>query len=201
MLHFSQKPDAFFRSLVQEALSHMLQPCLNRDDAWLASTEQYDLTEAKVQLHAMKAALTDSLLYQLTEYHWFLLYEGLYYYSYSCNEYPLETPLYTEAGITLVDFDAAVNLFFPDTDFLGHPTRGLTGAQRRMLEDPMERWALGVGVTPPKPDQLILILCPDQWRHAFEAAETINYASREIGHYPALPDPEADHGSASACPS
>ena len=201
MLHFSNKPDAFFRTLMHDTLEDMLRTYSRGDTAELSSAEQCGRAQARAHVHALQTAWTDSLLYQLTEYHWFLLYEGLYYYSYSCNEYPLETPLYTEAGITLVDFDAAVNLFFADTDFLGHPTRGLTGAQRRMLEDPMERWALGVGVTPPKPDQLILILCPDQWRHAFEAAETINYASREIGHYPALPDPEADHGSASACPS
>jgi hypothetical protein len=192
MLHLSKKPDAFFRLFVHGALRHMLETCLRFDDDWLAKAGQGYPADARAQIHALTTALTEPPLYQLTEYHWVVLYEALYYYSYFCNEQPLETPLYKDYGIGRVDFDAVVDLFFADTDFLGHPTRGLTAAQRRMMADPLERWALGVGTKPPPPDQLTLTMCPDQWRQDFEAAEAITYASSETGEYPDVPEPKPD---------
>src|SRR5688572_7801391 len=72
MLHFSRRPDTFFRILVQEAVSHTLKTCLRFDDAWLSKAGQYYPTVARAQIHALTTALTEPPLYQLTEYHWFL---------------------------------------------------------------------------------------------------------------------------------
>jgi hypothetical protein len=136
------------------------------------------------QVHALKTASTDTQLFQLTTYHWFLLYEALLTWCESVNEKPELSRVYTTFGIGYVDFDPLFDLFFADPDFLGHPTGGFTAEELKTLQDPDQytRYRMHDGLKPPPHDQLVMTVCPDEWRRQFEQAESLGYFSPEAGY-------------------
>ncbi len=97
MLHFANKPDKIFRILLEEALNDMLRVLSARDRSLAEGGLLYP-KEMRKQVHALKAALADTTLYQLTGYHWFLLYEAVLGWCESVNEMPELSRVYTDYG-------------------------------------------------------------------------------------------------------
>ena len=181
MLHFANKPDKIFRILLEEALDDMLRVLSARDHSLAEGGLLYP-KEMRKQVHALKAALADTTLYQLTEYHWFLLYEAVLGWCESVNEMPELSRVYTDYGIGYVDFDPVFDLFFADTDFLGYPTGGFTAEQLKRLQDPdeQERCRMSDGLKPPLPDKLAMTVCSEEWRRQIEAAESVPFPSTDV---------------------
>ena len=73
--------------------------------------------QAKERLLAIQKIYHDDRLYQLTKYHWLLLYECLETFSQGFNEQPAGW-LTKKYGIQHIDFRTLVQLFFWDTSFL-----------------------------------------------------------------------------------
>ena len=187
MFHFSNKPDEFFLDLLHEALDHELRRLGRLSDDWLAEAGRFYPDVTKSQLAALKTALVDTMWYQLDEYHWFVLYEALLIFCEVFNEIPQDSRLNAQYEVGTIDFYGIVDVFFADTDCLGYPTGGLTVERRRILEEPMERWALGIGVTPPPRDKLALTVCPIEVVLAFERAPCRVYLT-DTGTYPDCPE-------------
>ena len=120
----------------------------------------------KALLHASQ---DDGALYQLTDYHWLLLYESLRVYSEVENDGARLSGTPIRCGsyrIGRLDFDEIVDYYFWDTDFLIPELATISEDARRQIGVSPETWGLACGL-PPHPDELKIEPVPpgDEPRH------------------------------------
>jgi hypothetical protein len=199
MLRFATKPDRIFLTILTQAIEEVLGSLeLDDDPAERQETFQglmprsaalFGATEATAQLAALKTASATTELYQPTDYHWLLLYEALEIFCLEFNESP-DGLLYAGYGIERLDFDALIDLFFWDTDFLDPHLSELPLEARELLDISPETFGLTAGLKP-HPEELVLELCGEEIVKAFEEQRCVTFLPGSKD-YPSLPDLHAN---------
>lgn len=183
MLRFSTTPDRIFVLLLGEAIDETVA-CLEladdpaeQQDALRSlmprSAQVFDVRGVTAQLTRLQTALDQPTLYQPTDYHWLLLYEGLQAYCAEFNEVP-HGPLAEDYGLNRLDFDALVDLFFWDTDFLDAHIPTLSLEARQYLDISPETVGLTAGLKP-HPEELALTVCDAEMGKDFEDDRCVIY--------------------------
>jgi hypothetical protein len=140
---------------------------------------------AKEQLGKIQTALRDDGLYQITDYHWLLLYESLRSYCDSYNEIPWGEP-YDKYGIATIDFDWIVDIFFWDTDFLLQGVQHMSEAGRKGIGISDEAVGISSGEKP-APEDLVIERCDEEWAKDFNQGAEF-YFTPGTKTYPSPPD-------------
>jgi hypothetical protein len=167
MLRFATKPDAVFTAILHDSLEDMRDTLAELDaeagDFWTAQYPNAALCftagTAVTVLDQLLAASRDAQLYQLTDYHWLLLYDCLRVYSAVHNDNVEEGPSGAlpvgSYQIGPIDFDALVDRYFWDTDFLldRSTLAGLGPEGRESLGISDEVFGIAQGL-PPHPEEL-----------------------------------------------
>ncbi len=135
MLYFARKPDLIFTAILHAALEsegESIKGFVNSDaDLWEAcypESSRY-LTAATCLdvLIQLFCASRDPIVYCPTDYHWLLLYEVLQNFCVIHNDLAPAAPKgwrpIGEFKLSEIDFDALVDIYFWDTDFLIEPMR------------------------------------------------------------------------------
>ncbi len=134
MLYFASRPDAVFTAILHDALEDLLQTLTDPDtdpaeaeELWKAqyptAARCFPLPLAVYTLDRLLAASKDATtVYRITDYHWLLLYDCLKIYSAIHNDDAAEAeekvfPVGPYA-IGEIEFNALVDLYFWDVDFL-----------------------------------------------------------------------------------
>ncbi len=137
MIVFQDEPDAIFLAIVDEALAHAREVHLvrYREGYRPTKTERRDLEEAywdlfpelvpfftrRELIHVIdrlrRASRDERRRYELTDYHWLVLYSCLQLYCDLHNDGAMGEQV-GPYEIEHIDFDALVGRFFFDTDFL-----------------------------------------------------------------------------------
>jgi len=167
MLRFQDTPNAKSLAILHAALDDALNwlDC-DRDfpeDFSISYPKSSKCFTPELAEHTLKALLRaskDSALYQLTDYHWLLLYEVLWNFTTVFNDEPelaARKELNTQYGIQEIDFFEFIDLYFWDIDFLTNPNDVINmGEESRKVMDfspeaygVIQRWA-------PHPEELEL---------------------------------------------
>ena len=135
MLRFSENPNKAALAIVHAALTDALEHMEISQETFKDGLE--DLTArypesakcftpalAETTLKGLLRASQDSALYQLTDYHWLLLYEVLDNFTEVFNDEPIYVgggELVTKYGVKNIDFYDFIGCYFWDTDFLIEP--------------------------------------------------------------------------------
>jgi hypothetical protein len=145
---------------------------------WLAlyplAARCFSLDLARTTLAQVLTASRAWELYQPTDYHWLLLYDGLRAYCVIHNDYaggaPTKTLPVGPYQIGPIDFDAVVDEYFWDTDFLldGPILAGLGPEGRQNMGVTDEVFGIAQGL-PPHADELTLTL----WAEPGEQDESV----------------------------
>ena len=194
MIRFARKPDSVFTELIDCAITEVVENYLTFDNPrdqedWLCASMPrgarfFTASQAKEQLLAIQKINHDDRLYQLTKYHWLLLYECLETFSQGFNEQPVGW-LAKKYGIQYIDFRALVQLFFWDTSFLqDHLAKMSLQESRTMLI-----WPETIGLTAgfkTHPDELAFIVCNDALAREFEAQKAAPTWSLDSHSYPCV---------------
>ena len=126
MLRFAETPDRVFLDILHAAIQHM-QASLQGDDFDATGfTMRYPLSarvfapdQAFTTLGRLLRASRSPTLYEVTDYHWLLLYEALQRFCRRFNEEDgTGGRIGRDYGLRAVDFDELVDLWFWDRDFL-----------------------------------------------------------------------------------
>ena len=192
MIQFARKPDRVFSELIDHAIREVVDNYLSFDDPrdqedWLCASMPrgarfFTASQAKEQLLALQKVYHDDRLYQLTKYHWLLLYECLETFADGFNEQPVGS-LVDKYGLYHIDFHAVVTVFFWDTSFLqDHLAKMSFQGSRTMLI-----WPETIGLTAgfkTHPDELVFRLCDEDLTNTFEAGKETPAWTRDAGSYP-----------------
>ena len=199
MLRFATKPDRIFVILLGQAIEETIGYLELDDDAtdqqdslvnmMPRSAKLFDARTVMTQLANLKTAFDQASLYQPTDYHWLLLYETLDAYCTVFNELP-HGPLAEEYGIERLDFDALIDLFFWDTDFLDAHLPLIPLEARQQLDISPETFGLTAGMKP-HPDELRLKLCDAELVKTFDGEQCVTFLPGSKD-YPSLPDVHAN---------
>jgi hypothetical protein len=170
MLRFQNWPDKVLQAIIQACLDYtreQLYPYLpdstpteedlkEQDefyqDMYPMSPKLFSRAEALAVIDRLLIAHTDNTkLYQLTDYHWLLLYESLDLYCELYNDGALVKGYRARPyRIGRIDFDEVVSHFFWDTDFLFEAddllTMGLAGRSAMVMSD--ETFGVVTGLKP-----------------------------------------------------
>ena len=103
----------------------------------------------------MQKVYHDDRLYQLTKYHWLLLYECLETFAQGFNEQPVGW-LATKYGVQYIDFTTLVRLFFWDTTFLSDHLAKMSRQESRTMLIWPETMGLSAGFKT-HPDELMVV--------------------------------------------
>jgi len=159
MLRFQEPPDEISLAILHAALadaSDWIDD--NQDDpedfarVYPESAKCFTPQLAKKTIERLLRASHGRTLYQLTDYHWLLLYEVLSKFAELFNDEPEivvgGSELVTKYGIQEVDFAEFLDLYFWDTDFLtdsedliqmGHESRESLGLNKEAY-GVIQRW-------------------------------------------------------------
>lgn len=194
MIRFARKPDSVFSELIDGAITEIVDNYLNFDnprdqeDWFCASMPRgarfFTAPHAKEQLLAIQKVYHDGRLYQLTKYHWLLLYECLETFAQGFNEQPVEW-LIKKYGIQQIDFRSLVQLFFWDTSFLEDHLAKMSRQETRT----MLIWPESIGLTAgfkTHPDELAFPLCDEALTKDFEAKLDHPAWSASSSSYPSV---------------
>jgi hypothetical protein len=133
MLYFARKPDLVFTAILHTALEsegESIKGSLNNDvDLWEAcypeSSRYFTAATCLDVLTQLFCASRDPIVYCPTDYHWLLLYEVLQNFCVIHNDLAPAAPKgWRPVGqfkLNEIDFDALVDIYFWDTDFLIAP--------------------------------------------------------------------------------
>jgi len=168
MLRFAQPPDAVFLAILHDALDDFQETLADLEaEDWPAlyplAARCFSQALARTALQELLTASRAPQLYQLTDYHWLLLYDGLRVYCTIHNDFAQEAPTTTlpvgPYQIGPIDFDAVVDQYFWDTDFLldGPTLAGLSPEGRQSMGVADEVFGIAQGL-PPHADELTLTL-------------------------------------------
>lgn len=192
MIRFARKPDNIFSELIDCAITEIVDNYLNFDNPrdqedWLCASMPrgarfFTAPQAKEQLLAIQKVYHDDRLYQLTKYHWLLLYECLETFAQELNEQPVRW-LAKKYGIQRIDFRSLVQLFFRDTSFLEDHLAKMSRQETRTMLIWPESIGLTAGFTT-HPDELAFTLCDETIKNEFEAGIEIPAWSASSGSYP-----------------
>jgi hypothetical protein len=158
----------------------------------------FDPRTAARLIEDLLAASRDTRLYQLTDYHWLVVYRCLEVFCGLHNDEAAADPTgRADVGpysIGLIDFDAIVDRFFWDTDFLmGPELLELSADQRRQqLGFSDAAFSIAAGLKPHPSELEIRPVADPDWRG--EADESP--AHGVIGAYPPDEGSEGDEGLA-----
>jgi hypothetical protein len=174
MVVFQDEPDPIFLAIVHEALAHVRDVHLLRylPGHRLTAAERRERDESYGDLFPELAAfftrrelvrVLDRLLrasrdgrrrYQLTDYHWLVLYSCLHLFCGLHNDGATGTG--DQVGpyeIEAIDFDAIVERFFFDTDFLMGPVLlAAEEASPGQLDATRQAWRIAAGLRPEATD-------------------------------------------------
>jgi hypothetical protein len=159
------------------------------EDVMPRSATLFDVAGVKTQLAMLHTAAEQPELYQPTDYHWLLLYEALESYCVEFNEIP-HGVLLDDYGITRLEFDRLIDLFFWDTDFLDARIPMMPLQVRQQLDISPETFGLTAGLKP-HPDELRLTLCDEDVAKDFEGQQCVTFLPGS-NEYPSLPDVHAN---------
>jgi hypothetical protein len=130
MLRFQYPPDSIFLDILHRAIEEVL---------WLLELTEYDQKAfsnsycqsakcfhpklAQKTLKQLLRASKAKSLYQLTDYHWLLLYEALWRFCELFNDEPkqIAPTLANQYGINEIAFHELIDWYFWDTDFFTSP--------------------------------------------------------------------------------
>lgn len=209
---FQDPPDAIFLAILHEALEHVRECHLVqfRDDYRPTKAERQELDEFYSDLYpelvplfsrSKLVSVVDNLLrasraddlYVPTDYHWFVLYVCLEMYCDLHNDDATGTGDKVGAyEIESIDFDAIVERFFWDTDFLLGPV--LLQAEEKspgFLQASRQAWKIAAGLKPAPTDLKLRLVrrskAPAWWREQPSKVPVSGY----VGPYP-LREVEAD---------
>ena len=193
MLRFAQPPDAVFLAILHDALDDFQETLADLEaEDWPAlyplAARCFSQALARTALQELLTASRAPQLYQLTDYHWLLLYDGLRVYCTIHNDFAQEAPTTTlpvgPYQIGPIDFDAVVDQYFWDTDFLleGPILAGLGPEGRQSMGVADEVFGIAQGL-PPHADELKLTLWAEPgWEEPDEGGEAVGPV---IPEYPA----------------
>lgn len=167
MIRFERKPDEVFTAILHEALKtelDQIRELIGGDpEDWSAMSPRlsrcFTPQTAAAAIEQLLAASRDAAVYQITDYHWLVLYECLRAYCQWHNDIAAEQPdgllPVGEFRIGEIDFDAVADLYFWDTDFLFDPStlERLGPDARQSLTISDEAFAIAQGLQP-HPDEL-----------------------------------------------
>ncbi len=193
MIRFAMKPDGIFFDLVDCAITDAIDNYLNFDDQrdqedWLCAcmpraARFFTAPQAKEQLLAIQKVHHDARLYEVTKYHWLLLYECLETFSHGFNEQPMGW--LAKNGIQHIDFSNLVRLFFWDTAFLcDHLAKMSFQEHRTMLIWP-ETMGLSAGFKTHS-DELAFTLCNVELTKDFEDKKEVIAWAATSSSYPGV---------------
>jgi hypothetical protein len=182
MLRFAQPPDAVFLAILHDALEDLQETLTDLEaEDWPAlyplAARCFSPDLARTTLAQLLTASRAPALYQLTDYHWLLLYDGLRVYCTVHNDYAGEASTQTlpvgPYQIGPINFDAVVDQYFWDTDFLldGSTLASLSPEGRKTMDVADEVFGIAQGL-PPHPDELKLTLWAEPgWEEPDEQGE------------------------------
>lgn len=193
MIRLARKPDSIFSDLLDSAITQIVDDYLTVDNPrdqedWLCASMPrgarfFTAPQAREQLLAIQKIYHDDRLYQLTKYHWLLLYECLETFAQGFNEQPVGW-LAKKYGIEQIDFHRLVQLFFWDTSFLmDHLAKMSRQETRTMLI-----WPESIGLTAgfkTHPDELAFMLCDEALTKDFDEKMEVPAWSAPSRSYPA----------------
>jgi hypothetical protein len=166
MLRFARRPDPIFLAILHAALDDVQETLTDLEAGdWPAqyptAVRCFSRDLARTTLGQLLTASRAKQLYQLTDYHWLLLYDCLRVYCEIHNDYAREAPTQTMPvgpyQIGAIDFDALLDLYFWETDFLlgGPILAGLGPDGRKSIDVSDEAFGISQGL-PPHSDELKL---------------------------------------------
>jgi hypothetical protein len=150
MLYFARKPDLVFTAILHTALEsegESINGSLNNDlDLWEAgypeSSRYFTAATCFDVLTQLFCASRDPIVYCPTDYHWLLLYEVLQNFCVIHNDLAPAAPKgwrpVGEFRLSEIDFDAMVDIYFWDTDFLIAPMQGSSRPPEELPIVPIE---------------------------------------------------------------
>ena len=125
MLRFAQRPDPVFLAILHAALEDLQETLTDlQAEDWPAqypsAARCFSPDLARTTLEQLLTASRAKQVYQLTDYHWLLLYDCLRVYCEIHNDFAPEAPTQTlpvgPYQIGPIDFDALIDqLWFPIT--------------------------------------------------------------------------------------
>ena len=135
MLRFSNELDECALAILHAALTDALEETeLSKDDPdgcledftarYPQSAKCFTAALAETTLKDLLRTSQDSALYQLTDYHWLLLYEVLKNFTEVFNDEPelvAGEELVARYGVKNIDISEFIDLYFWDMDFLADP--------------------------------------------------------------------------------
>ncbi len=198
MLRFACPPDAVFTAILSNALDMVqdefgdsILSAADKAEFW---TTQYSNTAKVLNLATAAEAVSQLLsasaspdIYDLTDYHWLLLYDILRIYIDIHNDLARDNGGLFRVGpyqVGLIDFDTILDTFFWDTDFLldGDELAAIGEEGRASLGLNKETFGLTQGLAP-HPDELRLVVSEDS---PAASDEPVPPAGSVIREYPNL---------------
>jgi DNA-binding PadR family transcriptional regulator len=184
MLLFQEQPDAIFLAILHEAMDDELAylgDAIEDIEFFVAcypfTSRHFTPTLALQTLKQLRKASGAAEYYQLTDYHWELLYEVLRGYTECFNDCQDSFEVSNKYGLKEINFSALIMKFFWDTDFLqdGEVILALTAEQKEALGFAKETFGLTQGFAP-HPEELIL-----------RPVEDNRMEERVVDHFPLAP--------------
>jgi hypothetical protein len=209
MLRFETPPDKVLAAILSSALElqkdyveELIETETGPMSQWWPAAEPmlarfFDPRTAARLIEDLLAASRDTRLYQLTDYHWLVVYRCLETFCDLHNDEAADPTGRADVGpysIGSIDFDAIVDRFFWDTDFLmGPELLELSADQRRgQLGFSDEAFSIAAGLKPHPSELEIRPVADPDWRG--EADESA--AHGVIDAYPPDEGSEGDEGLA-----
>ncbi|HVG01485.1 MAG TPA: hypothetical protein VM842_01280 [Nitrospira sp.] len=194
MIRFAVKPDKVFSELLACAITDIAENYLNFGDPrdqedWLCAAMPrgarfFTASQAREQLLAIQRAHQDDRLYELTKYHWLLLYECLETFVQGFNEQPVGR-LGKTYGIHRIDFSNIIRLFFWDTTFLSDHLAKMSREESRTMLIWPESMGLSAGFRT-HPDELTLSACNDGTLKEYRNQKDVRVWSAGDPSYPSI---------------
>ena len=170
MLRFQDTPDEQSLATLHAALDDVLarfetwnedQDFEYFDADYPESAKCFTPSLAEATLKNLLLASKDTSLYQLTDYHWLLLYEVLWNFTTVFNDEPelaAGEALVSQYGIQKINFSEFIDWYFWDTDFLAIPNDVVNIGDKGRQAFGFNSEAYGVIQRwPPHPEELELI--------------------------------------------
>jgi hypothetical protein len=172
MLRFTEKPDEIFLTILREAIdeeSGYIENSMGDPEffkgSYPFSSRHFTPALALQTLERLRAASEAEELYNLTDYHWELLYEVLRGYTSYFNDDAATSQLPEKYGIKEINFEGMIAKFFWDTDFMqdADSLLGLTSEQKEALGFSKEMFGMAQGLLlSPNPEELQLKLVEEE---------------------------------------
>ena len=171
MLYYANKPDPVLQYLTQEALLEVLDALEDGGhgdfDLWEAnypeSARCFDPQVARGVIERLLRASESESVYALGEYQWLLLYESLKTYCAITNDLARDSGecwRFGEYQFREVDFDALLDIFFWDMDFLSAPSEPLVRKAMGMSD---QVFGIAHGLAPHTEELQLRKATPSAW--------------------------------------